>query len=155
MIGNDVVDLQQALLDSNWMRRGFINKLFTASEQQYIELAKRSADMVWLLWSMKEAAYKIYNKHSGVRTFAPLKLSCAISGLSATTCHGQVRVEAECYFTATTISPGDYIHSIAAGSAAALPQVRVQVLPNLPKIDYKAMQPACVSHHGRYLALIF
>lgn len=155
MIGNDVVDLQQALLDSNWMRRGFLNKLFTASEQQYIQLAKRSADMVWLLWSMKEAAYKIHNKHSGIRTFAPSKLSCAITGLSATTCQGQVRVEEECYATITTIYPGDYIHSIAACSVASLPHVRVQVLPNLPKTDYKSMQPACVSHHGRYLALIF
>jgi hypothetical protein len=33
MIGNDVVDLALAQKESNWKRKGFLNKLFTSVEQ--------------------------------------------------------------------------------------------------------------------------
>ena len=29
MIGNDVIDLQQSRQESNWQRKGFLEKLFT------------------------------------------------------------------------------------------------------------------------------
>ena len=34
MIGNDVVDLRRALVESNWKRKGFLTKVFSDSEQQ-------------------------------------------------------------------------------------------------------------------------
>lgn len=71
MIGNDLVDLQQAAKDSDWTRKGYLDKLFTASEQFLISTAKSQNQMVWLLWSMKEAAYKVHTRDSGVRSFAP------------------------------------------------------------------------------------
>ena len=37
MIGNDVIDLAQSRKESNWQRKGFIEKLFTADEQQLIK----------------------------------------------------------------------------------------------------------------------
>jgi hypothetical protein len=33
--------------------------------------------MVWNLWSRKEAAYKIYNRATGIRGYFPLNLECA------------------------------------------------------------------------------
>ena len=62
MVGNDIVDLKHAALESNWQRKGFLNKVFTSSEKQYIQDAENPFQMVWLIWSMKESAYKIIYK---------------------------------------------------------------------------------------------
>jgi phosphopantetheinyl transferase (holo-ACP synthase) len=155
MKANDLVDLQQAARDSNWMRKGYLNKLFSAAEQQYILYAAQPGEMVWLLWSMKEAAYKIDNKFTGTRAFAPLKLNCRIIKIGADSCRGEVRVDGRVYYTASAVCPGDYIHSIATSLSQGLQLIRSNLLPNERGLDYKAMRPACVSHHGRYLALIF
>jgi hypothetical protein len=155
MRGNDVVDLQQAADDSNWMRKGFLNKLFTAAEQNYMLFAAQPEEMVWLLWSMKEAAYKIHSNLTGIRAFAPLKLRCKLSKIGLAVCQGEVWVEGRVYYTVSSINPGDYIHSVASSSPEALPLIKSSLLPNKGILDYKAMAPACVSHHGRYLALIF
>ena len=40
MVGNDIVDLKRAALESNWQRKGFLNKVFTPSEKQYIQDAE-------------------------------------------------------------------------------------------------------------------
>lgn len=155
MSGNDVVDLRQAAFDSNWMRKGFLNKLFTAAEQQYMLFAAQPEEMVWLLWSMKEAAYKIHNNFTGIRAFAPLKLSCRLSKISPASCEGEVWVDDRVYYTFSSIDSGNYIHSVASNDPKALPLIRISLLANKGILDYKAMAPACVSHHGRYLALIF
>ena len=36
MIGNDIVDLVQARFQSNWKRKGFVQKIFTQKEQELI-----------------------------------------------------------------------------------------------------------------------
>ena len=38
MIGNDVVDLQLAKTQSNWQRKGFLEKQFTEFEIYYVFL---------------------------------------------------------------------------------------------------------------------
>ncbi|MEJ6546752.1 MAG: 4'-phosphopantetheinyl transferase superfamily protein [Flavobacteriaceae bacterium] len=76
MIGNDVVDLKVAALESNWMRLGFLDKVFSEEEQEVILNSDNKSQMVWLFWSMKEAAYKIYMQQFGVRIFNPKKLRC-------------------------------------------------------------------------------
>lgn len=62
MIGNDVIDILQTRRESNWRRRGFIAKLFNDEEQLLIEKSTDPESMLWILWSMKEAAYKVYNR---------------------------------------------------------------------------------------------
>ena len=62
MIGNDVVDLQVARAQSNWRRKGFLNKVFNPHEQFEIDHTNDPDGMVWLLWSMKEAAYKAHQR---------------------------------------------------------------------------------------------
>ncbi|MHA7057438.1 4'-phosphopantetheinyl transferase superfamily protein [Aquimarina sp. M1] len=62
MIGNDIIDLKLAAVQSNWQRKGWLNKVFTASEQQRIWYAKNPGQMVWKLWSMKEATYKAHQR---------------------------------------------------------------------------------------------
>lgn len=78
MIGNDIIDLVQSRKESNWRRRGFVSKLFDEQEQLLIVNSPDPEIVVWLLWSMKEAAYKIWNRQTGIRKYIPLKLRCSV-----------------------------------------------------------------------------
>lgn len=78
MIGNDIVDLTEAKQKSNWQRPRFLEKLFTAHEQQLIKNSEDSFLMVWRLWSMKEAAYKVYTQIHPSRFYNPKGFECDI-----------------------------------------------------------------------------
>lgn len=76
MIGNDIVDLSFAYKESDWQRKGFLEKQFTEHEQSLIFNSKNPFQTVWLLWSMKESAYKIWIQLQNKRIFAPLRFEC-------------------------------------------------------------------------------
>ena len=109
MTGNDIVDIKIAAVESNWKRKGFLEKIFTLQEQGYIKNAAVPGEMVWKLWTMKESAYKVYSRQYGGRFYAPQKFSCTI--LSATS--GLVAFNNIVYQT-NTLSAKDYIYSIAS-----------------------------------------
>jgi phosphopantetheinyl transferase (holo-ACP synthase) len=76
MPGNDIIDISQTRLSTNWRRKGFLQKVFRLKEQ---ELVKRSADpfiTVWRMWSMKESAYKLYLQQGHERFFNPSLIHC-------------------------------------------------------------------------------
>ena len=73
-IGNDIVDLKLAKSESNWERRGFLEKQFTQKEQGEILNSENSFLKVWLFWSMKEAAYKCYTQKVKERFFCSSKV---------------------------------------------------------------------------------
>lgn len=79
MIGNDIIDLNLAEKENDWQREGFLKKQFTKEEQSLILKARNSFEMVWTLWSMKEAAYKIWAQQNKKRMFAPLKFECVLT----------------------------------------------------------------------------
>jgi phosphopantetheinyl transferase (holo-ACP synthase) len=107
MVGNDLVDLNEALHTSNWQRDRFLNKIFTLTEQQYIKDGNDSFRMVWRLWSMKEAAYKLYTQIYPCRFYHPLGFEC-----EATNHSGAVKFkDFQCYIE-TTETP-NYILSEA------------------------------------------
>lgn len=108
MTGNDIVDIAMAAAESNWQRKGFLEKMFTRQEQQYIDKAVLPQQMVWQLWSMKESAYKIYTRQYGGRFFAPLKFNCTILNKL----QGTVNINNATYLTTTTFTK-KYIYSIA------------------------------------------
>ncbi len=62
MIGNDIVDLRLAKHESNWQRKGWLQKLFTPTEQYHILKAKIPEFLVWEYWSRKEATYKAHQR---------------------------------------------------------------------------------------------
>ena len=78
MIGNDIVDLTHARIESNWKRMGFVSKVFTKQEQRMICLADNSFRCVWRLWSMKEAVYKVIVQQEHRRFFSPKSFGCTI-----------------------------------------------------------------------------
>ena len=93
MVGNDIVDIVEAKKQSNWQRPGFLDKIFTAKEQQYILDATNPFIMVWRLWSMKEAAYKLYTQLYPSRFYNPKGFKCSVNTLK-----GKVKYkDFECY----------------------------------------------------------
>jgi phosphopantetheinyl transferase (holo-ACP synthase) len=106
MIGNDVVDLALAKVESNWQRKGYLNKIFTTKEQILIYSAENPLIMVWILWSRKEAVYKIIRQQNGERGFYPLRIVNIDYEL------GLVSFEARLFYVKTSIVE-DCVHSVA------------------------------------------
>ena len=108
MIGNDIVDLQLAKTQSNWQRKGFLEKQFTKKEQEIILNSEDSFLHVWLFWSLKEAAYKCYTQKIKKRFFAPKKFECTLTSENK----GIVVFEENKFYTTTFFNPF-YLHTIA------------------------------------------
>ncbi|MFD2518610.1 4'-phosphopantetheinyl transferase family protein [Salinimicrobium flavum] len=116
MIGNDVVDLQVAALQSNWRRKGFLEKVFTPSEQAIIKSTSRQDLMVWLLWSMKEAAYKAHQRRISLPRRLNWKVQqCNILSMDHRAASGEVKIGNLTYFTTSEILES-YIHTSAGTS---------------------------------------
>ena len=109
MIGNDIIDLSAAKLESNWQRRGFLEKQFTKNEQRQILLALNSFVCVWRIWSMKEAAYKIYTQQNELRFFAPKKFNCSIISEK----YGLVNFKEQVFYTSSIVTR-KYIFTLAS-----------------------------------------
>lgn len=158
MIGNDVIDIQQSRQESNWQRKGFIQKLFALDEQLLVSNAPNPEIMVWQLWSMKEAAYKIYNRQTKIREYIPQKLVCSITSQNQNTITGIVTCFENVYYTKTTLSK-DHIHTIAVNILENLNNVteieRNSILKDKNGIPYlltsqNTIQSVSISHYGRF-----
>ena len=108
MIGNDIVDLNLAESESNWKRRGFLEKLFTDYEKELILSSKRPFIEVWRLWSMKESAYKCFVKQFNKRLFNPKRFECSIESSK----NGIVSFKNKVYYTKTKTT-NSFIHTVA------------------------------------------
>jgi phosphopantetheinyl transferase (holo-ACP synthase) len=157
VIGNDIVDLALSIKESNWQRKGFLDKIFTLQEQSQIHSSENQNSMVWSLWSKKEAAYKIYNRESGIRKFNPIKFECLVSE------NGKVVFENHVYFTRTEITE-DYIYSEAVEIIGDFERIKNITRPE--KIQKKngipsyfdafdsSIRPLSITHHGRFERII-
>ncbi|MEM5565738.1 4'-phosphopantetheinyl transferase superfamily protein [Psychroserpens sp. AS72] len=122
MIGNDIVDLKHSAY--NWKRPRFLDKVFTKNEQALIFSSENKHETFWLLWSMKEAAYKIHVQQFGERFFNPKRLVCELfSDLSTEKVEvkGTVNIDNNSYLTTSTITE-DYVYTIATLSASKTKQ---------------------------------
>ena len=159
MIGNDIIDLALSRKESNWQRKGFVEKLFTAEEQLLIQNYAEPEIMVWLLWSMKEAAYKIYNRKTKIREYIPKKLICNIESENLNSIKGNVTCLGNIYYTETLLFK-DKIHTVAVSILENLNKV-IEIeksfiykdnngLPNHLNKTTNTMMPVSKSHHGRF-----
>lgn len=155
MIGNDIVDLEIAAIESNWQRKGFLEKIFTMAERFLIHSANDPNLMVWLMWTMKEASYKAATDKSKIKTFAPCTLNCNNLILHKESATGNVIYQNETYLCQTELNL-HYIHTMAALNPKTLREATVKI-SNYEESDrsYRASKPDSVSHHGAYLALIY
>jgi phosphopantetheinyl transferase (holo-ACP synthase) len=155
MIGNDIIDLALAKKESNWQRKGFLDKIFTKNEQELIHKAIHPEIMVWNLWSRKEAAYKIYNRETGIRGYFPLQLVCYFENEIS----GTVICNENTYFTQTIISE-EFIHSIAVVKKEYFNEIKTlnskakisktNGIPFIIDEQTKIEKPVSISHHGRF-----
>lgn len=178
MVGNDLVDLEKAALDSNWKRKGYLEKICTLHEQQLIWQAKDPSLLFWVIWTMKESAYKIINRQRGIRSYSPSSLQCSKIVINPKGAAGTVNYQEETFHTTTEIKD-HLIHSIAVLHPKELLKVTVFYLKNTEKYmedfnqsskDYQLSKKnglpemtnrltglkhvASISHHGRYLAIV-
>lgn len=155
MIGNDIVDLELAAIESNWKRKGFLEKIFTPAERFLIHCAKDAGIMVWLLWTMKESVYKAATDRSKIMTFSPGTFNCNNLVLHPDIAIGTIIYEEQVYFSKSILTP-TFIHTIAAAKTVILNQAKLTISDyNESDSSYKISNPASVSHHGHYLALIY
>jgi phosphopantetheinyl transferase (holo-ACP synthase) len=158
MIGNDIVDIVQSRKESNWRRTGFIDKLFTIQEQLLIAEHSDPEIMVWRLWTMKEAAYKIYNRETTIRAFIPKQLICNVHGRL----DGIVRCNDRFYFTKTAIDDNS-IYSVAVTNTSYFGRIKELHNTDIVKDDHglpyivdeisSKLFPVSVTHHGKYLRI--
>jgi len=174
MIGNDIVDLQQSRVENNWLRKGWLDKVFTADEIALVhnECERNPELMVWLLWSMKEAAYKVWNRTTRVSCFSPKSFACSFLDYSSFS--GTVSNKGELYTTSSLITT-EFIHTVAtATNNLASPNVYFsdadtdEALPanlsllkdehGMPFIRHESSSVkniASKSHHGRFQAIVY
>ncbi len=163
MIGNDIVDLALAQKESNWKRKGFLDKIFTKNEQLQISNAQNSEVMVWDLWSRKEAAYKIYNRQTQIRGYFPLQLECFDLKITDGFTFGKVAIKETVYFTKTEITT-QFIHTIAMENSNDFDSIKllenrnnIQKNISIPSyFENKTLgsKPVSISHHGRFEQII-
>ena len=163
MIGNDIVDLALARKESNWKRKGFLDKIFTEKEQLLMSNADNTEVMIWNLWSRKEAAYKIYNRQTQIRGYFPLKLVCFNLEISNGFYFGKVVIKDCIYFTKTKIT-SQFINTIAVVNSQDFDAIKklnnsenIKKSNGIPSYfeNYEsAIKPVSISHHGRFKQII-
>jgi phosphopantetheinyl transferase (holo-ACP synthase) len=163
MIGNDIVDLALAQKESNWQRKGFLDKIFTQNEQLLILNSENPAFMVWNLWSRKEAAYKIHNRKIQIRGYFPIKLECFDLEISDGIVFGKVLIDNFVYFTKTAIT-SQFINTIAVENVQDFNKIialenrkniqKNNGIPNYVGNDNSDSKPTSISHHGRFEQIV-
>jgi phosphopantetheinyl transferase (holo-ACP synthase) len=159
MIGNDIVDLDLALKESNWRRNSFLDKIFSSKEQQLILNSENQDLMVWNLWSRKEASYKIYNRQTGIRGFFPLRLECHYHDKYT----GTVSIGDCVFYTRTEIAP-NYVYSVAVFEKGYFEKIKTldtttiikkeNGIPFLLDPILNNRNPVSITHHGRFQRII-
>ena len=175
-----MVDRQLAHKESNWKRIGYLQKLFTPAEQRVISDARDPALLLWLMWTTKESAYKIVNRATETRSYAPLSFSCLKLHVTGTQASGEVIYKEQTLYTNSEIKP-TLIHSIAALSEKDLPAIKIHYQQHtdcyladfncvfipyklyknsagVPELIIRETGERCavsISHHGRHLAIAY
>jgi len=155
MIGNDVIDLALSRVESNWRRRGFIEKIFTENEQKIIYLAQNQELMVWDLWSRKEAVYKIYNRQTRKRAFIPRQIECRTIASIKGKSFGKVVINDFEYYTITKVA-NEFIYTEAVVNLSDFGRIDAANPINIVKDEYGipfsklSLNPVSVTHHGEF-----
>ena len=176
MIGNDIIDLNLAKKTSNWKRKGFLEKQFTKKEQTLIHNTNDCFKMVWLLWSMKESAYKAYTQQNEERFFAPKKFECHLSAIKfGTVCfqnqefYTKSSLNDNYIFTTSSLDKETKIHSEILNPSKIERSIKNQLakelgfntkeinkrksrtgVPNYYNQGNRLTKSCSISHHGNY-----
>jgi phosphopantetheinyl transferase (holo-ACP synthase) len=158
VIGNDIVDLALAKKESNWKRKGYLDKIFTVSEQLLIQKSTNQELAIWNLWSRKEAVYKIIVQKGGKRGYYPIKIECLDLNLE----NGMVQFENQIFHTKTIVT-GDSVYSIAVQNLNDFQNIKTLENSHLLfKVDgipfisiNNEVKNASKTHHGKFEKIVY
>lgn len=158
MIGNDIVDLAEAKKESNWKRKGYLDKILTVSEQLLIQKSTNQELALWNLWSRKEAVYKIILQKGGKRGYYPRKIECLDLNLE----NGMVEFENQIFYTITIVK-NESVYSIAVQNLNDFQNIKTLENSNfLYKIDgipfisiNNEVKNASKTHHGNFERIVY
>ena len=158
MIGNDIVDLALAKKENNWKRKGYLDKIFTVSEQLLIQKSTNQELAIWNLWSRKEAVYKIILQKGGKRGYYPIKIECLDLNLE----NGMVQFENQIFHT-KTILKNESIYSIAVQNINDFQNVKtlenshlLYKVDGIPFISINnEVKNASKTHHGNFERIVY
>lgn len=159
MIGNDVVDLATAKIESNWKRKGFLSKQFTIYEQSLIQNASNQDEMVWMLWSLKESTYKAYQRINYNRGFYPIKIEIQSLELSNKKYFATIHLFNTIFYGKTHIE-NEVIHSIVLLSNSDFKKVANYttnaILKDKNSLPFCSItkNPLSISHHGTFKKIV-
>ena len=108
MIGNDVVDLADLDTDPGRLHPRFDGRAFHPSEGALIASSPQPCRTRWILWALKESAFKAARKEEPTTIFSPVRFVATLEDeASAFVCAGDRRFQA-------SISCGSgYVHAVA------------------------------------------
>jgi phosphopantetheinyl transferase (holo-ACP synthase) len=152
VIGNDVVDLNLAAMQSNWRRPNYLQKICTSFEIDAINSAKNPDNLVWEIWSRKEAVYKILLQKGIKKGYYPKKIACLNFEEIGIVAYENCR-----FFTKTQASI-KLIHSIAVEHfknfnliEIPIPNSKITKVNNIPYlVKNKLKYSYTKSHHGKF-----
>lgn len=177
MIGNDIVDLQVAKVQSNWQRRGWLQKICTNAEQNDILSSKNPEMLVWKYWSMKEATYKAHQRRFKLSpAFNPKNFECTLVGkvyVDNSVYKTNTEIKGTYMYTIARISDKDYFSSVYENIADIRNEAKKILCQKLNthkslicfekdtdgvptiRIDQKMIHiPISITHHGQYSAFV-
>ena len=158
MIGNDIVDLALAKKESNWKRKGYLDKIFTVSEQLLIQKSTNQELAIWNLWSRKEAVYKIILQKGGKRGYYPIKIECLDLNLE----NGMIQFENQIFYT-KTIATEEWIYSLAVEYEKDFRNIKTLdssyllfKVDGIPFISINnEVKNASKTHHGKFERIVY
>ena len=183
MLGNDIVDLNIAGEESDWRRKGYLDKVFNQSEQNLIKCSTNPDLLVWILWSIKESVYKANFRITHYWEFAPAKIKVENFEITGETAVAEANYHDNKYGVKTAIS-NFFVHSIALIDPSRFSEIKIvelktnsrdytallndrkiiknnefvvknkEGIPNIATKEENYKFPVSISHHGDYLGII-
>lgn len=115
MVGNDIVDLDLADKEA-YRRERILEKVFTASEKLFLSQTEDPGTFLWVLWSMKESAYKLHFRKYLTRALNPFRFRCSFDRDDELGAQGRFRGRVEVgdqVYQTNSILSKDFVHTTA------------------------------------------
>lgn len=183
MIGNDLIEIEKAFSNSRLHNFRFRKKVFTASEEKIIDSSENRELTFWILWSMKEAAYKVHQRLTkAAPKLNPFAFECSISSdynsgtVKIGECHYFVKIrisEKHIHTVATADKNLTFLHKfyqvgqdykklfseyiseeLKLSEPVSVTKDKSRI-PSFQNKNSKEKMPLSISHDGKYAALVF
>ncbi|SDG53393.1 4'-phosphopantetheinyl transferase family protein [Psychroflexus sediminis] len=170
MIGNDIVDLAKAKEESNIFRPRYLQKVSSPEEIERILSATDPVKCFWRMWTMKESAYKAFQRQFDLKpVFNPFAFTCLFEDSEFGTVDFRdhqlaIKTLQTEDFVYSEVLDNEHNHNFFGGSCDFLLKVKNQLnLPSLPKFTKTELglpvlsladkiSPVSKTHHGKFQA---